>query len=80
IPNYWGMLIGTMCLIQLFVGVVLDRGYDRRLPWYYVVAVFYPLVYWILMALVSCISTPGGLIGPKKVGGPVRWKPVRETG
>jgi biofilm PGA synthesis N-glycosyltransferase PgaC len=80
IPNYWGMLIGTMCLIQLFVGVLLDRGYDKRLPWYYMVAVFYPLVYWILMALVSTVSTPGGMMGPRHKKKPVRWKPVREVG
>jgi biofilm PGA synthesis N-glycosyltransferase PgaC len=80
IPNYWGMLIGTMCLIQLFVGVLLDRGYDKRLPWYYLLAVLYPLVYWILMALVSVISTPLGMLGARRSRGPVRWKPVREVG
>lgn len=82
IPNYWGMLIGTMCLIQLAVGVLLDRNYDRRLPWYYVLAVFYPLIYWILMAAVTTVSTPTVLLGrgdaKKRV--PVRWKPVREVG
>ena len=79
IPNYWGMLIGTMCLVQLLVGVLLDRRYDWHLPWYYLLAIFYPLIYWILMALVTVTSTPVGLRGPKELT-PVRWKPVRETG
>ena len=50
IPNWWGMLIGTMCLAQLLTGVLLDRRYDRRIPLYYFTAVFYPLLYWIIMA------------------------------
>ena len=79
IPNYWGMLIGTMCLIQLLVGVLLDRRYDRSLPWYYVLAVLYPIVYWIMMAVVTFTSTPAGLWRWKKKG-PVRWTPVREVG
>jgi biofilm PGA synthesis N-glycosyltransferase PgaC len=79
IPNYWGMLIGTMCLLQLLVGVALDRRYDKKLPWYYVVAIFYPLLYWMFMALVTVISTPRGLAGPEEDGPPTRWKPVRET-
>ena len=80
IPNYWGMLIGTMCLFQLLVGVLLDKRYDRRLPWYYIVAVLYPLIYWMLMALVTFVSTPGGILRSTKAGAPARWKPVREVG
>lgn len=80
IPNYWGMLIGTMCLFQLLVGVLLDRRYDRGLPWYYVLAIFYPLIYWIFMALVTFVSTASGFRRPKTEARPVRWKPVRETG
>ncbi len=80
IPNYWGMLIGTMCLVQLFVGVLLDRRYDRHLPWYYSIAVLYPLIYWMLMATVTFVSTPGGLLRTRNNGEPARWKPVREVG
>jgi biofilm PGA synthesis N-glycosyltransferase PgaC len=76
IPNWWGMLIGTMCLIQLLTGVLLDRRYDRRIPLYYFTAVFYPLMYWIIMAIVTSIATPGAMLGLRKAE-PVRWKPVR---
>jgi biofilm PGA synthesis N-glycosyltransferase PgaC len=78
IPNWWGMLIGTMCLIQLMTGVVLDRRYDRRIPFYYFTAVFYPLMYWILMAVITSISTPRSILS-RKPRGPVRWKPVERT-
>lgn len=76
IPNWWGMLIGTMCLIQLMTGVILDRRYDRRIPLYYFTAVFYPLIYWIFMAVVTSISTPRAMLRTPKQA-PVRWKPIR---
>jgi len=76
IPNWWGMLIGTMCLIQLLTGVLLDRRYDRQIPMYYFTAVFYPLIYWIIMAIVTSIATPGAILRTPKAA-PVRWKPVR---
>ena len=76
IPNWWGMLIGTMCLIQLLTGVLLDRRYDKHIPVYYFTAVFYPLIYWIIMAIVTATTTPGAMLQtPKRT--PVRWKPIR---
>jgi len=78
IPNFWGMLIATVCLLQLVTGVVLDRGYDVRLPRYFVVAVFYPLVYWILMAVITVLTAPAGLNVNRQKRKYTLWKPVRE--
>lgn len=78
-PNYWGMIIGTMCLIQLSTGVILDTRYDKDLPKHLIISVLYPLIYWILMAIVTIVSTPKGLFRPQGERLPVRWKPVRET-
>ena len=78
IPNWWGMLIGTMCLTQLLTGVLLDRHYDRKIPAYYFTAIFYPLIYWILMAVITAISTPKAMFESHTKRAPVRWKPVRE--
>ena len=62
IPNLWGMLIATACLAQLATGVLLDRRYDRDLAKYFPFAVLYPLVYWMLMAVISAIYTIDGLL------------------
>jgi biofilm PGA synthesis N-glycosyltransferase PgaC len=78
IPNFWGMLIATICLLQLFTGVVLDRGYDEKLPRYYLMAVFYPLVYWILMAVITVVTAPRGLAVNRQKRKVTLWKPVRE--
>lgn len=78
IPGWWGMLIATMCLLQLLTGVLLEREYDREVLRYFGVAVLYPIVYWMLMALVTTISTPMGLLGRLRPGGITRWKTVRD--
>ena len=62
IPNLWGMLTATACLAQLGTGVLLDRRYDRELARYFPFAVLYPLVYWMLMSVISAIYTVDGLV------------------
>jgi len=62
IPNLWGMLTATACLTQLATGVMLDRRYDRDLGKYFPFAVLYPLVYWMLMSVISAIYTIDGLL------------------
>jgi biofilm PGA synthesis N-glycosyltransferase PgaC len=79
VPNWWGMLIGTTCLTQLLVGVLLDRRYDRGVPRYYYIAVFYPIVYWILMAVVTTVATPMGMLSRIRPGTVTRWRTRRES-
>lgn len=78
IPNFWGMMIGTICLLQLLTGVLLDRRYDRGLGRFYLVAVFYPLVYWILMAVITVVTAPKGLAVNRQKTRITQWKPIRE--
>jgi len=78
IPNFWGMLIATVCLLQLITGVVLDRGYDILLPRFFVVAIFYPLIYWILMAVITVTTTPLGFNVNRQKRKYTLWKPIRE--
>jgi biofilm PGA synthesis N-glycosyltransferase PgaC len=60
IPNFWGMIIATTCIVQLTVGVVLDRFYDRSIRPYAAFAVLYPALYWALMSTISFFFTPIG--------------------
>jgi biofilm PGA synthesis N-glycosyltransferase PgaC len=79
IPNWWGMLLGTTCLTQLLVGVLLDSNYDRDVPRYYYVAVIYPIVYWVLMAVVTTVATPMGMLSRIRPGTVTRWRTRRES-
>jgi biofilm PGA synthesis N-glycosyltransferase PgaC len=77
IPNWWGMTIGTLCLAQLFTGVMLDSRYDRTVARHFPVAVSYPIVYWMLMSMITAISTPAGLFRRARRGTTSQWKTNR---
>lgn len=77
IPNWWGMLMATVCLGQLLTGVLLDRRYDEQLGRSYVISIFYPLIYWMFLAIVTVRSTPAGFFRePSKKG--TQWKTRRD--
>jgi poly-beta-1,6-N-acetyl-D-glucosamine synthase len=75
VPNFWGMVIATVALVQLAVGVWLDRHYNRRVGKFYLWAAMYPLFYWMLMLLITVIATPGALLGRR--GRTSHWKTDR---
>lgn len=77
IPNWWGMMIATLSLVQLGTGVLLDRCYDRGIVRHFPVAIYYPIVYWMLMALVTVTATPKGLLSTSNAGVATRWKTER---
>jgi len=77
IPNWWGMMIGTLCLSQLLTGVVLDSRYDRSVLGSFPVAITYPIVYWMLISLVTAISTPAGLLQRSTKGRVTQWRTAR---
>lgn len=66
IPNFWGMVIATVALLQLAVGVWLDGHYNRGVGRYYLWAPMYPLFYWLLMLVITVASTPAALFGRRR--------------
>jgi len=56
-PNFWGMMIATTCLVQLFIGAWVDRQYDPGIMWSFPEAIFYPIIYWMLMATITSLYT-----------------------
>lgn len=75
-PNAWGMTIATLAVIQLGVGVLLDTTYEPQARRAFPVAVLYPAVYWMLMAVITVVSTPRGLLGRRRHE---LWHTVRGT-
>ena len=77
IPNWWGMMIGTLCLLQLLTGVLLDARYDKSVVRVSPVAVAYPIIYWMLMSLVTAVGTPSGLFRRQSRGQVSLWRTAR---
>ena len=77
VPNFWGMVIASVALIQLGVGIWLDRHYNRGVGRFYLWAAMYPLFYWIVMLLVTVTATPAALLRP--AGRTSHWRTARVT-
>jgi len=58
IPGWAGVVIGTTCLLQIAVSLMLDRHYDHRLGRIYFWMIWYPLAFWILSALTTVVAVP----------------------
>ncbi len=48
LPEFSGVIIGTTCLLQMLVAVLLDRRYDKKLLHYYLWTIWYPLGFWLI--------------------------------
>ena len=77
IPNFWGMTIATACMVQLFVGALMDAPYDKGVLRSLPEAVYYPLVYWALMCLITTIYTLDGFL--RRQARVETWKIQRGT-
>lgn len=77
IPNLWGMVIATLAMLQLLAGTLMDRKYDPDTPKYYPYAVYYPIVYWMILAVTNFISIPWLFRRPAKQA--IHWRTQRKT-
>lgn len=75
IPNFWGMSIGTLCLLQLAVGTLIDRRYDRSILRMLPYAVWYPIIYWMFLSLGTVVSLHWLFRRPTRTS--VRWNTQR---
>lgn len=76
IPNLWGMVIATICLLQLITGTLVDHRYDKGIARYLAYAVWYPIIYWAFLAVTTVISLPYLFKRPARES--IRWQTQRE--
>jgi biofilm PGA synthesis N-glycosyltransferase PgaC len=58
VPGWHGVLIGSTCLLQILLALVLDRHYDRGMFRHYFWMIWYPLAYWTLTLCTSIWAVP----------------------
>ena len=51
-------MLGTTCLLQFAVSLVIDSRYETRLGRTYYWIVWYPMVYWIIQVMTSVTALP----------------------
>jgi len=70
-------LIASACLVQLAMGAFQDRKYDPKIGLCLVEAIYYPLIYWTLMSMITGIYTMESLF--RKPPALQRWKIARSA-
>ncbi len=73
IPWGWTAIVLTAAIIQLTVGIMLDRHYDRSATSALPIVPWYPMVYWFIVGLPSVIVTIPTLLRRRDKGSNVRW-------
>lgn len=71
VPEWHGSLLMLICLLQFTVALVLDRRYEQNLTRYLFWVIWYPFLYWLLIALTTVWATPKALL--RKMGKPAVW-------
>lgn len=71
LPGLAGVIIGTTCLLQMFLSMLMDRHYDRGILRYYVWTIWYPFAFWMVNMLTILVALPQTLL--RKRGARARW-------
>ncbi|MEQ1544191.1 poly-beta-1,6-N-acetyl-D-glucosamine synthase [Methyloglobulus sp.] len=71
LPEYSGVIIGTTCLLQMLLSLLMDCRYDHQLLRYYVWTIWYPFGFWIVNMLTIIVAIPKILF--RKRGLRARW-------
>lgn len=71
LPEFSGVIIGTTCLLQMLLSMLLERRYDHRLLRYYVWTIWYPFGFWTVNMLTIVVAIPKILF--RESGMRARW-------
>jgi biofilm PGA synthesis N-glycosyltransferase PgaC len=69
IPGWKGVILGTTCLLQFAVSMLIDSHYERSLGKYYYWMIWYPIAYWVLSVLTTVVAVPKALYYRKRKRG-----------
>ncbi|MDH3983854.1 MAG: poly-beta-1,6-N-acetyl-D-glucosamine synthase [Gammaproteobacteria bacterium] len=59
LPGWSGVLLGSTCLLQFLISLIIDSRYESNtLGRYYYWMIWYPMVYWSIQAAASCAAVP----------------------
>lgn len=67
-PSHWGFLMGVTFFLQSLVSMSLERRYEPDIFKYFPWMIWYPMIYWLIMALTSCLGLYRAIfLGRKKL-------------
>lgn len=67
IPGWHGVILGTTCLLQFAISLLIDSRYERRMGRYYYWMIWYPMAYWILNVITTVVALPKAILHRRQV-------------
>jgi poly-beta-1,6-N-acetyl-D-glucosamine synthase len=71
LPAWSGLWLATVCLMQMFFSLMMDRKYEKNLLSVYATVIWYPIAFWMLTMLTTVWALPKTLM--RKKGQRARW-------
>lgn len=67
IPQWHGVVLGIVCLLQFALSIVIDRRYEARIGRTYFWMIWYPTAYWLLSMLTTIVAVPKTLFRKRQL-------------
>lgn len=62
LPGWRGLLLSVTCLLQIGIGMWIDRYYDRDLMRYLIWTLWYPIAFWAINMFTAVAAVPKALL------------------
>ena len=58
LPRWHGVVLTTVCMLQFFTSLLIERRYERPLARHFYWIIWYPLAFWAIGMLTSVVALP----------------------
>ena len=70
-PEFTGMLLGVMCLLQFVASLYIERRYEKKVAKSLFWVIWFPMVYWMIGLLTTLVAFPKVMV--KRQRSRARW-------
>jgi biofilm PGA synthesis N-glycosyltransferase PgaC len=70
-PEFTGMLLGVMCLLQFVASLYIERRYEKKVASSLFWVIWFPMVYWMIGLLTTLVAFPKVMV--KRQRSRARW-------
>lgn len=70
-PEFTGLLLGVMCLLQFIASLYIERRYERGVAGSLFWVIWFPMVYWMIGLLTTIVAFPKVMLKRKRAR--ARW-------
>ncbi|ANI83758.1 poly-beta-1,6-N-acetyl-D-glucosamine synthase [Kosakonia oryzae] len=70
-PEFTGLMLGVMCLIQFFVSLMIERRYEKGIAGSLFWIIWFPVIYWMLSLFTTLVAFPKVML--KRQRARARW-------